>query len=74
VWAIIRDVLLFAGGMAGVGYQTVTGEVNYGLLAVFTTMLGIPGLTNLISLTRGSATKLPPSPSASPESSGESRS
>jgi hypothetical protein len=74
IFAVTRDVLLFVGGMVGIGYQTITGDVNYALLGVFTAMTGVPGLTNMISLVRGSATESPPSSSASPDSSGESRS
>lgn len=60
---VAKDVLLFVGGMVGIAYQTVTGHVNFALLAVFTAMTGVPGLTNMISLIRGSDTK-PPSPSS----------
>lgn len=62
--AIIRDQVLFLGGLAGIGYQQLTGNVSTVLLIVFTTMIGLPGLTNVISLLRGGgATESPPPPS-----------
>jgi hypothetical protein len=56
--AIAKDLILLIGGLAGIAYQTITGEVNIVLLAVFTAMTGAPGLTNLIGLVRSSATAL----------------
>jgi hypothetical protein len=58
--------------MVGIGFQTVTGDVNYALLTVFTAMTGVPGLTNMITLFRGSVTGSPPSSSASQASPSDS--
>jgi len=49
-----KDLILFIGGLSGIGYQQVTGDVNFILLAIFTAMTGVPGLTNLIAIMRGS--------------------
>lgn len=57
-------------GFGGVIWQQVTGDVNPWLLAVYTTMLGIPGAIGLLQLGRGTGRATPPStaspPSASP--------
>lgn len=42
----IRDSILLAGGMLGVGFQQVTGNVNPILIGVYLTMLGVPALSN----------------------------
>lgn len=55
--AVTRDVILLVFGLAGIGYQQVTGEVNFVLLAIFTAMTGIPGLVNLLPLLRGLPTE-----------------
>lgn len=54
--AIVKDLLLFFGGLAGIAYQQVTNQVNITLLLIYTAMTGIPGLTNIIALWRNSAT------------------
>lgn len=43
-WTALRDVLLFAGGLAGVAHETLvhTGPERLGLLALFASMLGLP--------------------------------
>lgn len=69
---IVKDVLLFGTGLAGIVYQQVTGKVDAMLLAVFTIMVGLPGIAALWSLRTTSTTNLsssesPPSPS-SPDS------
>jgi len=51
--AIGKDLVLFLGGLAGIFYQQLTGNVNFVFLAIFTAMTGVPGLTNLISILRG---------------------
>lgn len=56
--AIVKDLTLFFGGLAGIAYQQLTGNVNMVLLMVFTAMTGVPGLTNIISLIRNSPTVL----------------
>jgi hypothetical protein len=65
---VLRDVVLLGGGMAGIAYQTVTGRVDYGLLAVFAAMIGLTGTLNTLSLFRGLGTTSPSSQSASPPS------
>ena len=62
---VAKDVTLFVVGLGGIIFQLVTGEVNFALLAVFTAMTGVPGLTNLVLLIRGGyVTDSPPSTSA----------
>lgn len=72
---VIKDVALFVVGLGGIVFQLVTGEVSVPLLAVFTAMTGVPGLTNLVSLLKGGfATDSPSSTSASPPSPTDSSS
>lgn len=72
-WNVVKDVVLFVVGIGGIVYQLVTGRVDFALLAVFTAMTGVPGLTNLLALLRpGSGIDSPPSPSPSGESGSES--
>jgi hypothetical protein len=56
--AIAKDLILFFGGLTGIGYQQITGDVNTLLLVIFTAMTGVPGLTNLIALLRGTPIEL----------------
>lgn len=72
--AVIRDVVLLVFGLAGIAYQQVTGNVNFVLLAIFTAMTGVPGLTNLMPLLRGIPTVSHSSPSASEQPSTDSES
>lgn len=65
---VVKDALLFVTGLSGIAYQTVIGPPNVPLLLVFVSMVGTPGLTNLLSLLRnGSLTE---SSSSSPRSAG----
>jgi hypothetical protein len=64
--AMARDLVLFIFGLAGIAYQQLN-EVNFVLLAIFTTMTGVPGLTNLVGILRGSSTAPPLSSPVSPE-------
>jgi hypothetical protein len=67
---VIRDVGFLLVGFGGILYQQITGHVNPWLLAVYTTMLGIPGAIGLVQLGRGrSATPGIPGSSSSPPSS-----
>lgn len=66
VVAVTRDVVTWAGGLIGIGWQLVTGEVNVPLLTVFAAMTGIPGVAQLISLARGPGTESRSSPAPSP--------
>ena len=52
--AIVKDLILFFGGLAGIAYQQITDNVNIMLLLIFTAMTGVPGLTQIISLVRNS--------------------
>lgn len=70
--AIGKDLALFMGGLAGIAYQQITDNVNVWLLVVFTLMTGVPGVTNLISLLRGSAINSLSSELAPPRSESES--
>lgn len=74
--AIVKDLILFFGGLTGIAYQQITGDVNLVLLIIFTTMTGVPGLTNIISLVRNSPTVLPSSqpPPVSSQSASDSSS
>jgi hypothetical protein len=63
---IVKDFLLFGTGLAGIVYQQVTGEVHAMLLAVFTIMVGLPGVSALWTL-RSSSTTSSPSPSSQPQ-------
>lgn len=66
--AIAKDLILFFGGLTGIAYQQITGNVNIVLLMIFTAMTGVPGLLNIISLVRSLPTELP-SVSRQPERS-----
>jgi hypothetical protein len=42
-WPIIRDVLLFLGGLAGVMHETIISRVERpSLLLLFAAMMGLP--------------------------------
>lgn len=70
--AIARDLALFMFGLGGIAYQTVTRDVNFVLLAIFTSMTGVPGLTNLVGVLRTSGTASQPSSSALPAQASDS--
>lgn len=43
LWKLLRDILLFVGGMTGIGFETVSAKpVNQSLLIVFAAMCGLP--------------------------------
>lgn len=70
---IFRDLTLWVGGLAGIAYQQLTGQVNGELLVVYTSMLGIPGVIGLVQLSRGKGEPRPtPEESSSPQSSSSS--
>lgn len=71
---IAKDILLFGTGLSGIIYQQVTGEVHAMLLAVFTIMVGLPGVAALWSLRGGATTSSSLSESHSSPQSPESRS
>jgi hypothetical protein len=45
-------------GLAGIAYQQWTGQVNWVLLLIFTSMAGVPGLAEIISLIKNSPIQL----------------
>lgn len=52
---VLRDLGCIAVGVYGVLHQEVTGHVNGELLAVYTTLLGVPGAIGLAQLLLGRA-------------------
>lgn len=48
-----RWILLIAG-LAGIGYQQYTGQTNWLLLLIFSTMTGVPGIAELLLLIKNS--------------------
>ncbi len=64
---VARDTCLWVGGLLGLGFQTVTGEVNPILTGAFMGMLGLPGVTGIVSAVRntGSSQSESPPPSSS---------
>jgi hypothetical protein len=50
----LKSWILLVAGLAGIAYQQWTGEVNWLLLLIFTTMTGVPGLAQLFSLIKSS--------------------
>jgi hypothetical protein len=66
--AVVKDLILFFGGLTGIAYQQITGNVNVVLLMIFTAMTGVPGLMNIISLVRNSPTESPSSQHQQPSS------
>lgn len=59
---VIKDTSLWLGGMLGLGYQTVTGDVNEVLTAAFMAMLGLPGISGIVSILRNTTSSPPPFP------------
>lgn len=41
-WPLIRDVLLFLFGAAGIGWMLIHGPVNAALIPVFVACMGLP--------------------------------
>jgi hypothetical protein len=71
---VIRDTSLWVAGLLGIGYQTITGDVNPVLTGVFMAMLGLPGITGLVSAARSTTESSSPSPppsSSQPSSSAQ---
>lgn len=52
--AQLKSWILLLAGLAGIAYQQWTREVNWVLLLIFTTMTGVPGITQIISLIKNS--------------------
>lgn len=70
----LKSWLLLVAGLGGIGYQQWTGEVNWVLLLIFTTMTGVPGVTTLLSLIKNSPIVLPSSSSPPEQPGSESES
>jgi hypothetical protein len=45
-FVVIRDSALLVGGLAGIAFQQITGQINPLLIGVYMTMLGLPGLSS----------------------------
>ena len=41
-WPFIRDIILFAAGLLGAGWETLHGPVEPSLLVMFGAMMGLP--------------------------------
>lgn len=54
--AVVKDAVLFVGGLTGIAYQQITGNVHELLLLVFTAMVGLPGLSALLSMKHDGST------------------
>lgn len=52
--ALAKEWILLLAGLAGIGYQMITDNVNIALLLVCTAMTGVPGLAHVLSLIRNS--------------------
>jgi hypothetical protein len=74
---VVRDVVSWAAGLAGIAFQQVTHQVNVYLLAAYMTMIGFPGFAAALPAIRQWArerpgppddTKSEPSPSQSSSS------
>lgn len=65
---IVRDAGFLLVGFGGVVFQQLTGNVNPWLLAVYTTMLGIPGAIGLLQLRGSGKQSAPATPSPSSSS------
>lgn len=60
---VVKDVVLFVGGLTGIAYQQLTGKVHELLLLVFTVMVGLPGLQAMWTLKNSSHIDSPSSSS-----------
>lgn len=52
-FVVLRDLALLAVGIFGILHQEITGEASPLLLAVYTTLLGIPGAANALAILKG---------------------
>lgn len=68
-FVVVKDALLLGVGLGGIVYQTVTGDVNPILTGVFMAMLGLPGVSGVISAVR--STTPPSSPPPAQQSSSQ---
>jgi hypothetical protein len=73
-WKIARDQLLFFGGLSGIAFQQLTGDVNLALLGLYGGMIGLAGLFNIKPLVQLISTQSTPSEQASSESDTPSQS
>jgi hypothetical protein len=72
----IKSWVLLVAGLLGIGYQQYTGEKNWILLLIYTSMTGVPGVATIISLIKNSPIVLqsPSSPQEPLESDSENSS
>jgi hypothetical protein len=68
---ILRDLVCLAAGITGIMHQEFSGQASPLLLAVYTSLLGIPGAANALAILRGTGGGSPPSSSRSPAPSAE---
>lgn len=73
IWTVLRDIALTLVGLGGIAHQELVGPVRVELLLVYTTLLGIPGAANILSLRR-SPTGTESESSSSPAASSPSQS
>lgn len=52
--AQLKSWILLLAGLTGIAFQQWTGNVNWILLLIFTTMTGVPGVAQIISLIKNS--------------------
>jgi hypothetical protein len=69
---VSRDTILFAAGLAGIGYQQWTGSVSIPLLVLYGVMVGLPGVQALLQLMPGGQAQ-DPDPEPGPEPTPDDR-
>lgn len=69
VTTVVRDVGSVALGLWGIYHQQRTGVVQWELLILYGTLLGVPGVAGVLSLIRNGGTGTASLPSASAPSS-----
>ncbi|HTI26198.1 MAG TPA: hypothetical protein VL652_34735 [Kutzneria sp.] len=64
----MRDVGCLLVGLGGIVHQEATGSVSPALLAVYTTLLGVPGAVGLLQLLRPDPGRPEPTDTTGPSS------
>lgn len=67
-FVVFRDLLLLGLGVFGILHQELTGQPEPALLVVYTTLLGIPGAANVLSILKSTTVAGASSSSRPPES------
>lgn len=57
---VLRDLVMFVAGLAGVIHEELSGQTSIPLLVVYTAMLGIPGALGALWLSRTESGPSPP--------------